>query len=89
MAQERKESARQPDRITVRVRGSNPDAPDEGPALYTEGLRGVAVGFDVDGVLRVVPDAADLDLWERERLAEKLHDVIAQLLGDRLGKALH
>lgn len=86
---EARESARQPDRVWVRVRGPNPEAPDEGPTVVTDALRGVAIGFTPDGELRVEADVADLDLFERERLTEALHDAIVRVLDGRLGRALH
>lgn len=85
----KKPSRREPDRVHVRVRGPDPQDPDAGPTVVTDALRGVAVGFDGDGQLRVVADTTDLDLFEREQLVDALHDLVAKVLDGRLGRALH
>jgi len=58
------------------------------PSSWTR-CGGVAVGFDGDGQLRVVADTTDLDLFEREQLVDKLHELVAKVLDGRLGRALH
>ena len=85
----KKPSRREPDRVHVRVRGPDPQDPDTGPTVVTDARRGVAVGFDGDGLLRTVVDTTDLDLFEREQLVDQLHDIIAKVLDGRLGRALH
>jgi len=85
----KKPSRREPDRVHVRVRGPDPQDPDFGPTVVMDALRGVAVGFDGDGQLRVVADTTDLDLFEREQLVDKLHELVAKVLDGRLGRALH
>lgn len=85
----KKASRRDPDRVHVRVRGPDPQDPDAGPTVVMDALRGVAVGFDADGMLRTVVDTTDLDLFEREQLVDQLHDIVAKILDGRLGRALH